>query len=97
MHHILVYLCSNLNHTHVGASSECDNANIDIGLCRGGGTLIAAWAVGGNVSIDMCMFLGAYSNYDYFIDAVGVCVPSRCGVPHWREGECPVCDFGNAL
>ena len=53
MHHILVYLCSNLNHTHVGASSECDNANIAIGLCRGGGTFIAAWAVGGNVSIKL--------------------------------------------
>ena len=51
MHHILVYLCSNLNHTHIGASSECDNANIAIGLCRGGGTLIAAWAVGGNVRV----------------------------------------------
>ena len=50
VHHILVYLCSNLDHTHVGASSECDNANIDIGLCRRGGILIAAWAVGGEVS-----------------------------------------------
>ena len=53
VHHILVYLCSNLNHTHVGASSECDNANINIVFCRGGGTLIAAWAVGGNVSIQL--------------------------------------------
>ena len=50
VHHMIVYLCSNLNHTHVGASSECDNVNIDIGLCRGGGTIIAAWAVGGEVS-----------------------------------------------
>ena len=56
VHHMLVYLCSNLNHTHVGASSECDNANIDIGLCRGGGTLIAAWAVGGDVSTQFNVF-----------------------------------------
>ena len=49
VHHIVVYLCSNLNHTHVGASSECENANLDIALCRGGGTIIAAWAVGGEV------------------------------------------------
>ena len=51
VHHILVYLCTNLNHTHVGASSECDNANVDVSLCRGGGTLIAAWAVGGDITI----------------------------------------------
>ena len=50
VHHILVYLCSNLNHTHVGARSECEDVNIDIGLCRGGGIFIAVWAVGGEVS-----------------------------------------------
>ena len=50
VHHIVVYLCSDLNHTHVGASAECDNAHIDISLCRFGGTIIAAWAVGGEVS-----------------------------------------------
>ena len=47
VHHIIVYLCSNLGHTHVGASSECENANIP---CR---TVIAAWAVGGEVSTVM--------------------------------------------
>ena len=51
MHHIVVYLCSNLDHTHVGASSECDNANIDVDICRGGGTIMAAWAVGGEVRL----------------------------------------------
>lgn len=50
VHHILIYLCTNLNHTHVGASVECDNANAAISLCWGGGTLIGAWAVGGEVS-----------------------------------------------
>ena len=56
VHHILVYLCSNLNHTHVGASSECDDVNIDIGLCLGGGIIIAVWAVGGEVST-LCALL----------------------------------------
>ena len=50
VHHIVVYLCTSLNHTHVGASSECEDVDIDIGLCRGGGIFIAVWAVGGEVS-----------------------------------------------
>lgn len=51
VHHAVVYLCSDLNNTHVGASTECDDVHIDIRLCRSGGTIIAAWAVGGEVSL----------------------------------------------
>ena len=50
VHHIVVYLCETLDHSHVGESSECENANLIIQQCRGGGTVIAAWAVGGIVS-----------------------------------------------
>ena len=51
VHHILIYLCDVLDHTNAGASSECDNAHINIGICRGTGVIIAAWAVGGNVRL----------------------------------------------
>ena len=50
VHHIIVYLCETLDQSHVGESSECENANLIIQQCRGGGTVIAAWAVGGIVS-----------------------------------------------
>ena len=47
MHHVVVYLCSTLDHSHVGESVVCGNGNLNIQQCRGGGTIIAAWAVGG--------------------------------------------------
>lgn len=50
-HHAGVYLCSGLNHTHVGASSECVDSHIDISLCRGNVNLLGLWTVGGEVSI----------------------------------------------
>ena len=49
VHHILLYLCSELNHTVVGQSSECDSAHIQIQECRNG-QVIAGWAIGGNVN-----------------------------------------------
>ena len=51
VHHSAVYLCSDLNATHVGASSECADSHIDIALCRGNMALLGVWAVGGDVSI----------------------------------------------
>ena len=51
VHHSAVYLCSGLNATHVGASSECADSHIDIALCRGNMALLGVWAVGGDVSI----------------------------------------------
>ena len=51
VHHSIVYLCSDLNHTHVGASSECADSHIDIALCRGNTGLFGVWAVGGDVSV----------------------------------------------
>ena len=56
VHHIVVYLCEALDHSHVGESSECENANLIIQQCRGGGTVIAAWAVGGIVSSILCFW-----------------------------------------
>ena len=50
VHHFLIYVCTGLNDTHVGNGGDCDDdvAN-EVQECRGG-TLIAAWAVGGEVS-----------------------------------------------
>ena len=53
MHHMLVYLCLELNHTVVGQSAECDSAHVEIQECRGG-YIIGAWAVGGTVSQVFC-------------------------------------------
>ena len=48
VHHMVIYLCSQLNHTVVGQSSECDSAHIQIRGCVAE-EMIAVWAVGGNV------------------------------------------------
>lgn len=50
VHHIVAYLCTNLNHSHVGASERCSGSHIDIEICRFTGVLFAAWAVGGTVN-----------------------------------------------
>ena len=51
VHHIVAYLCTSLNDTHVGASQKCvGTGNINIDLCRKTGVLFAGWAVGGTVS-----------------------------------------------
>ena len=50
VHHLLIYLCDGLNNTHVGVGGVCDdNVANEVEECRGG-TVIAAWAVGGEVS-----------------------------------------------
>ena len=52
MHHIVVYLCSALDHTHVGTGVECTDFSefTVISLCRTE-VVVTAWAVGGQVSI----------------------------------------------
>ena len=47
-HHIIIYLCDELDHTFVGASDVCDDTHLAIRTCRRG-EIIASWAVGGNV------------------------------------------------
>ena len=50
VHHLLIYLCNTINDTHVGNGGDCDGDVADeVEECRGG-ILIAAWAVGGEVS-----------------------------------------------
>ena len=52
VHHMLIYLCSNmLNATLVGETGPCHAVSSDISACRGSGqgVLIAAWAVGAEV------------------------------------------------
>jgi len=49
---MLLYLCDGMNltgHPAVGVSQDCDGISEEIEPCIGS-TLIAAWAVGGNVS-----------------------------------------------
>ena len=55
VHHLLVYLCSSVNETHVGNGGDCDSeVSNDVSECRNG-LIIAAWAVGGEVS-SLCTF-----------------------------------------
>lgn len=46
VHHMLVYICDSLNTTDPGG--PCDDVSDGLSSCLGG-TLIAAWAVGGQV------------------------------------------------
>ena len=51
VHHVLVYLCDGMNltgHPNVNVSQECDGIAEEIQPCIFS-TIIAAWAVGGNV------------------------------------------------
>ena len=52
VHHILVYLCAGVNltgHPDVGVNHECDGISEEIRPCKFS-TVIAVWAIGGNVS-----------------------------------------------
>jgi len=50
VHHSLLYLCDDLNATHVGESGTCNvQVSNTVRGCRLG-VLIAAWAIGGTVS-----------------------------------------------
>ena len=56
VHHLLVYLCDNLNATDVGASAPCGAAvGATVSQCLTG-ELIAAWAVGGDVCNTACVY-----------------------------------------
>ena len=51
VHHLLVYTCNSLNDTHVGTGGECyEGVANEVNECTSD-TLIAAWAVGGEVSL----------------------------------------------
>ncbi len=55
VHHIIIYLCNELNNTFLGDSAVCEDTHIDIRSCRGS-EILAAWAVGGevnNISIEI--------------------------------------------
>ena len=57
VHHLLVYLCDNLEATDVGASAPCGGAvGATVSQCLAG-ELIAAWAVGGNVRPSFALIL----------------------------------------
>ena len=60
VHHLLIYLCDNLEATDVGVSAPCGGAvAATVSQCLSG-ELIAAWAVGGNVSntsVYACRFI----------------------------------------
>ena len=52
VHHLVIYLCSGLNDTYVGTSGVCTEAIGDeVNTCRGG-TIIGAWTIGGEVSLN---------------------------------------------
>ena len=58
VHHILVFLCEGLNytgHSEVGARRECDGISHEVEPCRFS-TVIAAWAIGGSVSIHLIIY-----------------------------------------
>ncbi len=53
VHHMLIYECEGLDDTHVGFSNPCNSQGevaSMVSQCRQG-TLIAAWAIGGGVSV----------------------------------------------
>ena len=49
VHHLIIYLCTGLNHTHVGESGDCNGGVRDEVAACCGGKVVAAWAVGGEV------------------------------------------------
>lgn len=50
VHHLIVYMCSGLDESHVGNEGDCDNGNlpVEVQMCRGS-AFLAGWAVGGEV------------------------------------------------
>ena len=50
VHHLLVYVCDSINDTHLGNGGVCEDGVPEaVAACRNG-VIIAAWAVGGEVS-----------------------------------------------
>lgn len=85
VHHGVVYLCSDLNHTHVGASSECADSHIDITLCRGSTGLIGVWAVGGDVSVSLILDI-VYNHNIMLLCMQGFTYPQDVAYPIGGEG-----------
>ena len=57
VHHIILYLCEGMNftgHPAVGVSEECDGIAEELEPCKSS-TIIAGWAVGGNVRDQLCI------------------------------------------
>ena len=65
VHHLVVYLCSGINDTHVGNGGECEEgvAN-EVAECRIE-VIIAAWAVGGEVSSCCTTIMLSYQNVSH--------------------------------
>ena len=57
VHHLLIYLCTDLDHL-VGRSGSCRGDEIDLTLCLGAAVILGGWAVGGTVSDEQnkCQF-----------------------------------------
>ena len=58
VHHILVFLCDGKNltgHPDVGVNHDCDGISEELQACRLS-TILAAWAVGGNVRKQHCAY-----------------------------------------
>ncbi len=81
VHHILVYLCANINETQVGASQECvGSGNIELDECRQTGIIFAAWAVGGSVSWDRVHQIQSVMFSSFF---TGLCVSKWSWLSLW--------------
>ena len=82
VHHMLIYLCDNLEATDVGASAPCGGAvGATVSQCLSG-ELIAAWAVGGNVRpYDMLCAVIFHANYNT--------VELLCYGHLWDHMKCP--------
>ena len=65
VHHMLVYICDSLNTTDPGG--PCGDVSEGLSSCLGG-TLIAAWAVGGQVNgIDHLYMLSFILHVGFYI------------------------------
>ena len=51
VHHLVVYMCTGLDDSHVGNGADCEDdiVAVQVQQCRGS-VFLAAWAVGGEVS-----------------------------------------------
>jgi len=91
---MLLYLCDGMNLTgdpSVGVSMECDGVSEGTQPCRGT-VVLAAWAVGGNVSTSwcMCMCIIIYSN-THVLSTIysGLHIPRECSTTHWWYRQDP--------
>ena len=53
VHHMLIYECDTLDDSYIGYSASCGAGGTVVSQCLRG-TLIAAWAVGGEVCVHIC-------------------------------------------